>query len=93
MTMVTCCCFSCHGYILVTLQAVVVNVLISEETKFEVDTTYIILSYLYHFGNVIKSYLDTINLQHTKPCKENAIKLIEFSSKLPSSKTLEGSVR
>ena len=29
---------------------VVVN-LISEETKFEVDTTSMILSYLYHFGN------------------------------------------
>ena len=38
---------------LVKLQAVVV-VLVSEETKFEVDTTSIILSYLYHFGNVNK---------------------------------------
>ena len=27
---------------------------VSEETKFEVDTTSIILSYLYHFGNVNK---------------------------------------
>ena len=26
--------------------------LVSEETKFEVDTTSIVLSYLYHFGNV-----------------------------------------
>ena len=30
--------------------------LISEETKFEVDTTSIILSYLYHFGNVKKEF-------------------------------------
>ena len=28
--------------------------LVSEETKFEVDTTSIILSHLYHFGNVNK---------------------------------------
>ena len=45
----------------------------SEETKLEVDTTSIILSYLYHSGNVnkgtyiisgmkIKNYLDTFNL-------------------------------
>ena len=27
---------------------------VSKETKFEVDTTSIILSYLYHFGNVNK---------------------------------------
>ena len=67
MTMVTCCCCSWHGYMLVKLQvvAVVVN-LVSEETKFEVDTTSIILNYLYHFGNVNKEFLDTINLQHTK---------------------------
>ena len=40
---------------LVKLQAVVVVViLVSEETKFEVDTTSTILSYLYHFGNVNK---------------------------------------
>ena len=32
----------------------VVVVLLSEETKFEVDTTSIILSYLYHFRNVNK---------------------------------------
>ena len=38
---------------LVKLQVVVVVVnLVSEETKFEVDTTSIILSYLYHFENV-----------------------------------------
>ena len=35
------------------LQAVVVFS-VSEETKFEVDTTFIILSYLYHFGNINK---------------------------------------
>ena len=40
---------------LVKLQAVVVAVnLVSEETKFKVDTTSIILRYLYHFGNVNK---------------------------------------
>ena len=40
---------------LVKLKAVVVVVnLVSEETKFEVDTTSIILSYLYHFCNVNK---------------------------------------
>ena len=35
------------------LQEVVIF-LDSEETKFEVNTTSIILSYLYHFGNVNK---------------------------------------
>ena len=35
------------------LQAIVVFSA-SEETKFEVDTTSIILSYLYHFGNLNK---------------------------------------
>ena len=64
---------------------VVVVVLVSEETKFEVDTNSIILSYLYHFRNV-----NTINLQHTKPCKHNATKLIKFSSKFSSWKTVEG---
>ena len=39
---------------LVKLQAVVVVVLVSEETKFEVDTTSIILSYFYHIRNVNK---------------------------------------
>ena len=40
---------------LAKLQAVVaVAVLVSEETKFEVDTTSMILNYLYHFGNVNK---------------------------------------
>ena len=34
------------------LQAVAVFS-ISEKTKFEIDTTHIILSYLYHFGNWI----------------------------------------
>ena len=53
MTMVTRCCCSCHGYKQVKLQAVV-TVLDSEETKFEIDTTSIISSYLYHFGNVNK---------------------------------------
>ena len=87
-----------YGYVLVKLQAVVAvvvvvaNVLFSKETKFEVDTTSIILSYLCHFRNVTKNYLDTINLQHTKPCKQNATKLIKVSSKFPLWKTLEGSV-
>ena len=50
--MVTYCCFSCHGYLLAKLQAVVVAVvLVSEENKLEVGTTSIILSYLYCFGN------------------------------------------
>ena len=35
-------------------QQAVVVFSVSEETKFEVDTTSIILSYLYHFGNVNK---------------------------------------
>ena len=41
---------------LVKLQAVVIVavVLVSEETKLEVDIISIILSYLYHFGNVNK---------------------------------------
>ena len=30
---------------------------VSEESKFEVDTTSIILSYLYYFGNVDKEVL------------------------------------
>ena len=38
---------------LVKLQSVVVVVvLVSEKTNFEFDTTSIILSYLYHLGNV-----------------------------------------
>ena len=48
MVIVTCCCCSWHGYMLVKLEAVVVAVLVvlvSEETKLEVDTTSIILSY------------------------------------------------
>ena len=53
------------------LQAVVVF-LVSEETKFEFDTTFKILSYLYHYGNVNKHYLDNVNLQHTTSCKQNA---------------------
>ena len=35
-------------------QQAVVVFLVSEETKFEVDTTSKILSYLYHFGDVNK---------------------------------------
>ena len=59
---------------LVKLQAlVVVVVLVSEETKFEVVSTSIILSYLHHFGNVNKNYLDTINLQHTKPLLKSSL--------------------
>ena len=44
------------GWLHALLQAVivVVFVLVSEETKFEVDTCPIILSYLYHFENVNK---------------------------------------
>ena len=57
MAMVTRSCCSWHDYMLVKLQAVVAvvvaAVLVSEETKFEVDTISIILS-LYHFGNVNK---------------------------------------
>ena len=68
---------------LVKLQAVVVVVLVSKETKFEVDTTSIILSYLlYHFRNVNKELFKNY-LQHTKPCKPNTTKLIKFSSSFP----------
>ena len=49
------------------LQAAVVSS-VSEETKVMVDTNSLILSYLHHFRNVNK-YLDTDNLQHSKPCK------------------------
>ena len=35
-------------------QQAVVGFFVSKETKFEVDTTSIILSYLYHFWNVNK---------------------------------------
>ena len=45
----------------------VFDLAVLEETKFEVDTTSIILSYMQ-----IKKYLDTVNLQHTKPCKRKA---------------------
>ena len=38
----------------VVVVAVVAAVLVLEETKFEIDTTCIILSYLYHFENVNK---------------------------------------
>ena len=53
---------------------VVVVFLASEETKFKVDTTSIIWRYLHHFENVNKELItvDTVNLQHTKPCKQNA---------------------
>ena len=47
-------------------QQAVVIFSVSEETKFEVDTTSISLSYLYHLWNVIKNYLNTINLHMTK---------------------------
>ena len=40
-------------FMLWKLQAVVVSS-VSEETKFEVDTTSLILRYIYHFGNVKK---------------------------------------
>ena len=36
------------------LVVVVVVFLVSAETKFELDTTYVVLSYLYHLGNIIK---------------------------------------
>ena len=39
--------------VVVVVVVVVVN-LVSEETKFEVNATFIILSYLYHVGNVNK---------------------------------------
>ena len=45
---------------------------VSEENKFKVDTTSITLSSLYPFGKEI-FFLDTVNLQHTKPCKQDAI--------------------
>ena len=54
MAMDTWCCCSWHGYMLVKLQAVVIAVLVSQKAKFEVGTTSVILSYLYHFGNVTK---------------------------------------
>ena len=41
---------------------------VSEETKLEVDTTSIILSYI--LGMQINNYLYTVNLQRTKPCKQ-----------------------
>ena len=57
MAIVTRCCCSWHDYMLFKLQAVVAvlvaAVLVSEETKFEVDTISIILS-LHHFENVNK---------------------------------------
>ena len=53
------------------LQAVVFPV--SEETKFKVNATSIILNYLYYFGNVNKESFKWYYSQHTKPCKQNAI--------------------
>ena len=53
---------------------------VSEETKFEVDTTSITLSYLHHFGNINKEL-----------SKQHMTKLIKFSSMFPSWKILEGS--
>ena len=43
---------------------------------------------------LIKIYLDTVNLQHTKPlqAKHHVTKLIKFSSEYPSWKTLESSI-
>ena len=53
-----------HGW---QLQAVVFF-LFSEETKFEFDTISIILSYIYNSRNISKSFWDTVNRQHIKPC-------------------------
>ena len=53
--------------------------LVSKETKFEVDTTSIILSYYIILRTQTKNYLDTVNLQHTKPCKlKITVKLIKL---------------
>ena len=58
MAMVICCYYLWHGYMLVKSQAIVIVAFVSEETKFEVDTTSIILSYHfnYHFENVNKVF-------------------------------------
>ena len=56
---------------------------ISEETKFHVDTTSIVLSYLYHFGNVNRELFWYYYLHHTinHARKAHMEKLIKFSSK------------
>ena len=64
-----------------------------EETKFEVNTTSIILSYLYNFENIDKEsfrYCLSSACQ-TIQAKRHMTKLIRFTSNFLSWKTLEGS--
>ena len=58
---------------------IVVAFSVSEGTNFEVDTISIILSYLYHVGNV-KQKLFTVNLQHAKPCKQNVMWNLDYAA-------------
>ena len=58
---------------------IVVAFSVSEGTNFEVDTISIILSYLYHVGNV-KQKLFTVNLQHVKPCKQNVMWNLDYAA-------------